>query len=454
MFARRARGIAALAAVAVVVALFVLLFQNFAGGHHTASPANPPATVTATTQGSPTPAGAWTNPPNLSNEATLPVISPSNPNVVYEAGTAFDGSGAITLRRSDNGGAAWQNLPAPPDNLPVDGMSIGVSPLDASTVILSLTTSLNDHPSLCPASSVALRAQVSLSGSPGCSLQYLSTDGGQHWSLIHLPIQGALGAPFFADESFGDNDATFRAQGQRLYSALGKENVSGFAGGVNGLRLVRSDDGGSTWQLIDTALMASGQNICDYMPTSTGSTVYAITQPGQFCYDTGQDTSALWRSDDAGATWTQVQQFPKISGHLTLVNQSAAADPLIYLRLPATAYNTPQAANNSVSNIQVSADGGKTWKQAPHQGLPASTSQSYGPLGVLSDGSIVAAFKMPDKSLTLASWKYGSASWRFLAGEVNPSFDYWLVTQNDGKSSIWLVNYLGRNYAVQRFDLK
>ena len=454
MLARGARGIAAIAAVAVVVALFVLLFQNFAGGHHTASPANPPATVTATTQVSPTPAGAWAIPPGLSNEATLPIISPSNPNVVYEAGTAFDGSGAITLRRSDNGGASWQNLPVPSDNLPVDGMSIGVSPLDASTVILSLTTSLNDHPSLCPASSAALRAQVSLSGSPGCSVQYLSTDGGQHWSLIHLPIQGALGAPFFADESFGDNDATFRAQGQRLYSALGKENVDGFAGGVNGLRLVRSDDGGSTWQLVDAALAASGQNICDYMPTSTGSTVYAITQSGQFCYDTGQDASALWRSDDAGATWTQVQQFPKISGHLTLVNQDTGTDPLIYLRMPATAYNAPQATNNSVSNIQVSADGGKTWKQAPHQGLPDYTSQSYGPLGVLSDGSIVAAFKMPDKSLTLASWKYGSASWRFLAGGVNPSFDYWLVTQNDGTSSIWLVNYLGRNYAVQRFDLK
>lgn len=453
MFARRTRGIAMVVAIAVVVALFALVLRNAATGHHTASPAVSLATHTATPQASPKPAGTWTILPNLSNETTLPVIAPSNANVVYEAGVAIYGNGTTTLRRSDDDGATWHNLTAPPDNLPVDGMIIGISPVNASAVILSLTTSLNDHPSLCPASG-ALKAQSSLSGSPGCSVQYLSTDGGQHWSRIHLPIQGALGAPFFADVLFGRSVSMLQAQGQRLYSAMGKENVDGVAGGSDGLRLVRSDDGGSSWQLIDSALVVSGQNICDYAPTPAGSTLFAITQTGQFCYDNGQDISTLWRSDDAGATWTPLSHFPTATGHLTLVSQGAGAEPLLYLRQPAAVYNTPHPADSSPSNTAVSADGGKTWKQAPAKGLPSDAVQSYGPLGVLSDGSILEAFKTSDQSLTLASWKSGSAAWRPLAEEVNPSFAYWLVTPNDGKTAIWLVSLSGPDFTVQRYDLK
>ncbi len=72
----RIRSVAALVSVAVLVALFVLVFRGFTAGHTSSNPASPQTTKTNNT----TPiTGQWTNIPGLANEKALPRPCPQRP---------------------------------------------------------------------------------------------------------------------------------------------------------------------------------------------------------------------------------------------------------------------------------------------------------------------------------------------------------------------------------------
>ncbi len=456
----RLKGVATVVSLAAVVALFVILFHGFASGRSTGQ--KPGGLGSAAPPTSALPSGTWTAIPGLTNEVALPVIAPSNPSVVYEASASQNASAPLALRRSEDDGATWQKLPLPSGSLPpVDLFSLAVSPLDASTVFLSLSTYENNHPGFQCHSGQAFNgssnALARLSGSPGCPAQYYSADAGQHWSKLSLPIQGSIGAPIQPEFLATSSTSSFRVQGQRLYSALGGFDNNGVEIGVDSIRIVASDDGGKTWQLVDAQLAASGQFICDYMPTSTGTTIFAITQTGgNFCYSDSSITDYLWRSDDGGATWNEVSRLPDVASNLALVPQSGSAPPLIYIHMPEVAQGGSLQPSNVPPELEVSADGGQTWRAAPTKGLPAGTARSYGPLGVLSNGLVLKAFQASDQTLTLCAWKNGESSWQQVTQHVTPSIAYVLVTTGSGLTTIWLVSQTpgSASYSVQRYDIK
>ncbi|HLV98492.1 MAG TPA: zf-HC2 domain-containing protein [Ktedonobacterales bacterium] len=453
----RTRGVAALVSLALIVALFVVVFRGFTAGHTV-------KTNTAAYNTTSAPAGQWTAIPGLTNQAALPIIAPSNPHVVYELSYPLSAPAHVTIRRSENDGATWQQVSLPSGNLPpIDVSSLAVSPIDASTIFLTLTTVLSNHPGYpcgaAQASSGPIDALIHFSGGSSCSAQYISSDGGQHWSRIQLPYIGAIGAPYFQQFFTSISTDDIHAQGQRLYTTLGETNSGGIAEGIS-LHIVASDDGGKSWKLVDDTVSVSGQLICDFTAASSGSTLFIIAQSeATFCYSDAGITDNLWRSDDGGATWTEVGKLPAIASNMLVVSRGAGAQPLLYIHMPETVTGGALQPTNNPPELEVSADGGKTWQMAPTKGLPAGATTSYGPLGTLGDGSVLKAFLTPDQTLTLSIWKNGETTWQPLVKNITPNVAYLFVTSNDGKTAIWLVSQSSANpnnttYSVQRYDLK
>jgi hypothetical protein len=290
-------------------------------------------------------------------------------------------------------------------------------------------------------------------------VQYVSSDAGLHWSQLKLPLTGAIGAPYLNQQFFTSVSTDgIHAQGQRLYTALGETNTGGVTKGIS-MRIVASDDGGTTWKLIDEGVSVSGQFICDFSAAPTGSTLFAIAQTGgSFCYSDAGITDSLWRSNDGGTTWTEVGKLPAIASNILVVSRGGA-QPLLYIHMPETAEGGALQPSNTLPELEVSADGGKTWRAAPTRGLPTGITTSYGPLGALVDGSVLKAFLTPDQTLTFGIWKDGYTAWQSLVKNITPNVAYVFVFSNDGKTALWLVSQSsadpnGASYSVQRYDLK
>lgn len=449
-------SVAAIVTLAAVVALIVVLLHNAAPNRSTArsgSSGTPQPNPSATATTVPTPSGQWVAVPGLANTTAQIMIAPSNPNVIYEDQTPAGGASKLTLRRSDDGGATWHPL-AQPAGLPTpfDESAILVSPLDANTIFETLTVYAIPHPGICQASGTS---NALFSGGPSCSVQFYSSDGGQHWSRLSLPVPGGLGAPFVSSLTFPTSAEALRPQGQRLYSAISNySTVINTSFGGPGVRIIASDDGGKTWQLADGTLGTSGQNICDFTPTSTGTTIFAITQTSQ-CYTDQHTATALWRSDDGGAHWTQIGPLPGPAASMLLVSRGASADPLIYVATPAY----PQQGVVD-PRVAVSQDGGKTWLAAPAAGIPDNPPSDQGlgtkgPLAVLSDGSVVKVFPTQDNTVLFLAWKIGEKAWHAVAPVLQGThyLDTCFTTPGgNGKATFWTIAEEGTGSTVFRYD--
>lgn len=434
-------GVSALAAVVVIAILVTALVVSH--GTKTITPGSAPNTAT-NSQG-------WQTVPHLTNTPGLPVIAPSNPQVVYEA------RGSNSLQRSDDGGATWHALPLPPTT-PIGSVQFFVSPSNAQSVFVEVQIQ-------CPTAQANTTAPLVASSGSGniCFADFFSTDGGAHWSRVQWPLHqtGAVSpklGQFFTLKPL-------QAQGNRLFALLGVTSytISGNRGiGDIGSTLVSSTDGGATWHFADQGLVSQGYCVNDYTLTPTGTTVFAIADDlcsiflgsaaglGSLAVPlSGGANTQLWRSDDAGAHWTQVG--PYAGGTNLHGSLDSAGQPVLYDdgQLPPLNPPSPQA-------IQVSVDGGKTWQSAP-----AGANGQFGTsgiLGTLGDGSVVEAFAdtTTHQGFQVFSWKPGQAAWHQLGGNVHDEPQYLLVIPaGNGQETLWLVTHSSRSggYDVQRLTL-
>lgn len=455
--AGRLKSAATIATLLVVVALFAVLLRGFAAGHGGSAPTGSPGKSSLTAL--PTPGGEWAPIAGLDGQSGLPVIAPSDPRVLYEDLAPQSAPTQVMLRHSDDSGGTWQYMTLP-IQVPaaVDDSSLAVSPLTASTVFLTLSLPSAGNAQQCQAGHALVNGSntfARLSGEAHCSIQFISTDSGQHWSLVQLPLPGAIGAPMFSETGVTSSTDIFRVQGQRLYTALaaGGANIRGVAIGVDGERIVSSSDGGKSWQLADAQLAASGENICNFAPASSGTTLFAITQADPYCYYDSISPNHLWRSDDAGTTWTQVSTLPATARDLMVVSGGGSAQPTVYAQMPIRAQYGVSQPSTPPPALEASTDGGQTWHQAPTDGLPPGTQKNYGPLAVLSDGSIVKVFQKPSMTLSFVAWKAGDATWQQIAPQVDASLAYLLLTSNNGHLTFWAVAQSGDGfYSVLDYD--
>jgi hypothetical protein len=453
MITTRVRGVATGMVAVAVVAMIALLFYTFATSRSgTGTGLGPGASATATSAH-----GVWQTLAGLTfttsqqGPGALPAISPANPNTVYQATL-----GPIKLRRTTDQGAHWAQLHVPGDTSNVEAFQVFVSPLDATHVFLTLTSPLppQSQASACPtiaasqAGTVAVRSRLSRagalaanlpqSGTIPCSLQYNSTDGGDSWQQLTLPVRSVLIDP---PALFGaPTSHLLRAQGSRLYAAAGcGPNCFGPSSDI-----VTSTDGGAHWTQADQAIRAAGHNVCDFAASPTGNDVIAITAT-QSCGSETVPPAYLWHSADAGAHWTKVGQLPANAWLGLAVVAQTQGQPLLYVHLPqVTVQGHGSSMTDGPTYLRVSADGGKTWKAAPATGI-ASTSRPFtGPLCVLSDGSVVENFGDP-MATTLYGWKLGEAAWHQVTAPIKGDVGQVLVVTQGGADTLLAVTVASYN---------
>jgi photosystem II stability/assembly factor-like uncharacterized protein len=161
----------------------------------------------------------------------------------------------------------------------------------------------------------------------------------------------------------------------------------------------------------------------------------------------------LVSTTDAGATWTRKHLILPEPADYGNPNRSPLAGwggtiaflDALHGWMHITLYL--QSANTFYSFLQLTSDGGRTWKQAPRAPNLADADLL---LVSPSDGWMIGTSRLSDKELFATH--DGTKSWQHVSldipKEVSPATSaryYWLPTFEDNKHGWLQVNYLGRN---------
>jgi hypothetical protein len=278
-------------------------------------------------------------------------------------------------------------------------------------------------------------------------LQYYSTDGGDSWKQLTLPLRAALVNTF---RMFGlTSGDILSAQGNRLYAAAGcGPQCSGPSDDI-----VTSTDDGAHWVVADQGIRAAGHYICDFGAAPSGSDVFAITAT-ESCGNESVPPIYLWHSADAGAHWTKVRQLPTNGWLGMAVVSQPSGKPLLYIQLPqVTAQSHTEAVTDGPTHLMVSADSGKTWTAAPASGVAGSTSSSIsssGPLRVLSDGTVIEYFGDPTTA-PLYGWKVGAPAWRMVATPFKGDLRQLVVARQSESDALLAVTSGAKGITIQSY---
>jgi photosystem II stability/assembly factor-like uncharacterized protein len=273
-------------------------------------------------------------------------IAPSDPNIVYvgtgEPNNRQSSSIGAGVYGTRDGGKTWTQLGL------ADTQTIGriaVSPTDPNIVFVAAVGHL-------------------FGPNPDRGL-YKSVDGGKNWKMVK-----------FIDNDTGFNDVQIDPLNPRVMYASSYQRRRtwwGVNGGGPGSGLWKSTDGGDTWSKVtgngfpapkDGILGRIGISIYRAKPT----TLYMIAEvgaeagiqvgvgddglaqkPGVACCGdarNGPQNSGIWRSDDAGRTWTFVT--------------NTSNRPIYYSQIRVDPTNDKHLIQGGAS-AQMSFDGGKTW---------------------------------------------------------------------------------------------
>lgn len=404
---RRWPAAAGVLAAAALVALFAGLLYGMAPRISSSPPpmASPRPTAVQTSTAWQVFAGLRYFVPQ-NNELGGLAFAPSDPRTVYLAL-----SHPLTLRRTTDDGQTWQTLALPGDPSAVDRLMVFVSPLDARTVFIQFFPSAaSETPAL-----------------------YRSTNGGDTWQAVQLPVAGGIAEPEPAPIlPFNSFEPLLYAQGSRLFAIAG---CVAWCGSPSPTVIV-SADGGATWTVTDTAIRAAGQEVCQDAVSSTGGNVFALTAAAGSCGASTFPPEELWQSADDGADWTLVAH---VSGTVAFprVAPRAGNAPLLYA-LFADITLTSTGYTESGQSLKASADGGRTWQPAPMSGIPSTLYAVSKPLGVLSDGTVLMAFSA-SRDESIYGWRAGEAAWHQVTPPTAGPIDTFTIVPDPGGSDTLLA---------------
>lgn len=180
--------------------------------------------------------------------------------------------------------------------------------------------------------------------------------GGDEWNLIGI-----------------ESIATDPVEPNRVYAACGTYM------GENGA-IIASDDYGETWKRFDLSFGCGGNN----SGRGVGERLKVDPKDNKNVYF-GSRNSGLWKSEDYGETWSQVESFPVKGDYL----QEGNAIGIMWVEFdPATNDVYAGAAMLNGECVYKSSDGGKTWET-----LPANNAGMYPLQAVISEnGNMYLAY--------------------------------------------------------------
>lgn len=402
-----ATGPGALMLVAVIgLALAGCQGSQAGKGATTSTPTATAPTATAA------PGGVWTRVTSASPDASGAPATLRTQYDTFAGQTSKTSAPEFRLRRSDDFGKTWVNLTPPqipgasyPASVSyITGM---MSPLNPQVFVLTMQlTGIT-----CPQSGGRAASSI-------CQVQYVTADGGATWKSLALPTAGLLGF----GPPIGLERSAFVAQATRLYSDVTQIQLAS-SGAMPPGRLVASDDGGVTWRLVDTALVARNTPVYAFTATPSGSTVFALVGVNDPTLSPGQlPPLALWRSDDAGASWTAAGALPASDQGAMVAASDANGQTTLYL-VAGDSYNAPR--------LFASHDGGASWTECSEQ-----STEAPGLLGALPNGSILL-----DTANAVEEWDGSAHAPQAVAPPSGISLGALatLQPQPDGSLRVWLV---------------
>src|SRR5881628_2321965 len=190
--------------------------------------------------------------------------------------------------------------------------------------------------------------------SPGCGI-FKSTDGGLTWKPMGLEKSGAIG-----------RIVVHPSNANIVYVA-----ALGWAWAANPERgLYKTTDGGQTWQLVKFISDKAGFIDVAMDPTNP-EVLFASSWErvrGPYFLKSGGPGSALWKTTDAGSTWTEIKGggWPEtMKGRIGLA--IAASNPdIVYAMVEADSNATAKGATTGpkqklANGLYRTTDAGKTW---------------------------------------------------------------------------------------------
>lgn len=394
------------AAIAVVVLLAIVLRAGLAGRDQNLTGLTQPTEATAH--------GLWQTLDKLTVKrqagmSMIAVVAPSNTQVEYVLSNSQDNAktGNASLRRTTDGGNTWKTQPLTVLSAGSISPMLKVSPLDDRTLFLVFW----DQSTAC--------AQTITNYYPGagCPHGYFSSNGGDSWQRQTLPVPFVL-APY-----------SIAAQGSLLY-AFNYCNVDSCT------HVLSSADGGLTWKVVDGDVADHKAYTCEFTLAPGGTTIYDVASNTSCEKAMSAGLETIWRSDNAGANWTQVGPLlPKsvTDPSIGLIGSSLLASPgtthakTLYLIQPYVS-----GAAHDV-RFYYSEDSGATWNMTPALSGALTSGGSdilgagpppgvlaVGTATVLSDGSFLF-FASPDVTVTPYIWTPGTTAWHRLPRFPDPN---------------------------------
>lgn len=239
---------------------------------------------------------------------------------------------------------------------------------------------------------------------------YIAAAGGGVWKTTN---HGILWTPIFdatGENSFGDL-AIFAGNSQIIWAGTGEQNNR--QSSTWGAGMFRSTDGGATWSRI--GLTGTG-SIARVVLHPTDANVAYVAATGNLWRPSAE--RGVYRTTDAGATWTRVLTVDTLTGAVELVMDPRNAQVLYaatYQRLR-TAFGFNGGGPGSA--LWKSTDGGTTWNRLEN-GIPTGDKGRIGlSLALSKPDVLVATIEHASQGGTYRSEDAG-ATWRRVSG-TNP----------------------------------
>lgn len=306
----------------------------------------------------------WTTVPS-GVTARLRGVSVASDRVVWASGAEG------TVVRSADGGATWQRLPIPDtgdlDFRDIDAVSesvayvLSIGPGERSRIYKTSDAGrswtrqfVSDDPSAFFDAMAFWDANRGVAFSDSADGRFhvrVTTDGGVSWPRVPtdrmppaLPNEGAFAAS-------GTNVATY-----------GSSHVWVGTGGAAQARVLRSTDGGQTWDVSVTPLAAGPSS--GIFSIAFRDATHGIVVGGDYTNEAGAVKNAAV-TDDGGVTWTLADG---LTGFRSVVQYLPAGGPGVIAIGP--------------SGADYSLDGGRTWRVVDGPGFHAFGAAPGGRLGV------------------------------------------------------------------------